>query len=160
PAAGGAVCPVHIGGVPVRSSVHGHRPAVRADPLLGPRPGLSGRGKGPRTPHPSYGVMEPPPAVCRGRGLLQHYPVAKGSALFAGVATGVLYVALLLLLGLFIDLTVNRGDIPAYQHLWPQEQAAFAEEWKDPLKRLRFAGSGTWEQNLPQGGGGLSDKDW
>jgi ATP-binding cassette, subfamily B, bacterial len=103
--------------------------------------------------------MEPRAAFARARSFLNYYPVAKWSALVAGAATGVLYVALLLLLGLFIDLTVNRGEIPAYQHLWPQEQAAFAEEWKDPLKRLRFAGAGSWEQIL-EGRGEASDKEW
>ena len=40
-----------------------------------------------------------------------------------------------------VSLTVNRGEIQAYQSLSPQEQAAFAEEWKDPLQRKPFAGA-------------------
>src|SRR5262245_32308090 len=75
-------------------------------------------------------------AFARARSFLNYHPVAKWAALFAGVGTGVLYVVLLLLLGLFLDLTINRGDLPAYPNLSLPEQRAFREEWKDPLSRF------------------------
>ncbi|HYT94414.1 MAG TPA: ABC transporter ATP-binding protein [Gemmataceae bacterium] len=75
-------------------------------------------------------------AFARARGFLNYHPVAKWAALLAGVGTGVLYVVLLLLLGLFLDLTINRGDIPAYQKLSSPEQRAFRDEWKEPLSRF------------------------
>src|SRR3954447_5250243 len=102
--------------------------------------------------------MEQRAAFARARSFLNYYPAAKWSALVAGVGTGVLYVALLMLLGLFIDLAVNRGDIPAYQHLAPQEREAFSEEWKDPLRR-RGGAPGSWEQAL-HGREDAGDKEW
>src|SRR6266536_427487 len=75
-------------------------------------------------------------AFARARSFLNYHPVAKWAALVAGVGTGVLYVVLLLLLGLFLDLTINRGEIPAYQNLSPPEQRAFREEWKVPLSHF------------------------
>src|SRR5262245_4017093 len=97
--------------------------------------------------------MEPRAAFARARTFLNYHPVAKWAALVAGVGTGVLYVALLMLLGLFLDLTVSRGDIPAYHRLTPAERAAFYEEWKEPLKHPRFAASQPSEQTVPQANG-------
>src|SRR5262245_16387207 len=80
--------------------------------------------------------MEQKAAFLRARKFLNYYPVAKWSALVAAVGTGVLFLMLLLVLGLFIDLVVSRGDIPAYQNLSAQDQRAFRDDWKDPLKHL------------------------
>ncbi len=80
--------------------------------------------------------MEQRAAFGRARSFLNYYPLAKWSALVAGVATGVLYVCLLMLLGLFADLTVNRGEIPAYQDLAPQEQEVFRNAWSEPAEFL------------------------
>src|SRR5262245_21582683 len=77
--------------------------------------------------------MDQRAAFARARTFLEYHPVAKWSALVAAVLAGVLYVVLLMLLGLFADLAVNRGDIPAYQHLPPQQRATFRDQWKDPL---------------------------
>ena len=41
-----------------------------------------------------------------------------------------------MLLGLFADLMVNRGEIPAFHSLSPGDQKVFQEEWKEPLKHF------------------------
>lgn len=69
----------------------------------------------------------------RARTFLNYHPVAKWSALAAAVGTAVLYVALLLLLALFVDLIVDRGDLPAYASLTTQDQRSFARNWTEPL---------------------------
>src|SRR4051812_13390761 len=56
-------------------------------------------------------------AFARARTFLSYNPLAKWTSLVASVGTGVLYVVLLLLLALFADLTVYRGQIPAYGDL-------------------------------------------
>jgi ATP-binding cassette subfamily B protein len=92
--------------------------------------------------------MEQRAAFARARSFLNYYAAAKWAALVAGVATGVLYVALLLLLGLFIDLAVTRGDIPAYQHLPARDREAFDEGWKDPAKLPRYDRAGGPAQHV------------
>ncbi len=77
--------------------------------------------------------MDQRAAFARARTFLNYHPVAKWSALVAAVLTGVLYVLLLMVLGLFADLAINRGHIPAYQHLPSQQRATFREQWKEPL---------------------------
>src|SRR5262245_11081048 len=64
-------------------------------------------------------------AFVRARGFLNYHPVAKWSALVAGVATAVLYVLLLIVLGLFTDLMVNQGEITVYANLLLRERALF-----------------------------------
>lgn len=56
-------------------------------------------------------------AFARARRFLNYLPAAKWSALVGSVLSGLLYVALLLVLALFADLMVNRGEIPCLDHL-------------------------------------------
>jgi ATP-binding cassette subfamily B protein len=51
----------------------------------------------------------------------------------SAVATGILYVALLFILGLFADLMVNRGQIPTFRALSPRDQQAFQLSHARPL---------------------------
>ena len=69
-------------------------------------------------------------AFARARRFLDYSPVAKWSALIAAVGTGVLFVALLGVLGLFVDLVVSRGEIPSFRDLPPQAQAYFWDRWR------------------------------
>jgi ATP-binding cassette subfamily B protein len=64
---------------------------------------------------------------------LNNRPLAKWTALAAAVATGVLYVAFLFLLGLFADLLVNRGQIPAYWNLSAPKRDRFQQRWGEAL---------------------------
>jgi ATP-binding cassette subfamily B protein len=61
---------------------------------------------------------------------LNYSPGAKWAALFAAVGSGLLYVALLITLGLFADLVVSRGQIPAFRSLPPDRQVAFVADWQ------------------------------
>jgi ATP-binding cassette subfamily B protein len=69
-------------------------------------------------------------AFARARRFLDYSPVAKWSALVAAVGTGVLYVALLGVLGLFVDLVVSRGVIPSFRDLSPAAQEYFWQRWQ------------------------------
>jgi ATP-binding cassette subfamily B protein len=59
---------------------------------------------------------------------LNYSPVAKWTAHIAAVATGLVYVAMLVVLWLFADLMVSRGRLPTYRELTPREQADFRAE--------------------------------
>jgi ATP-binding cassette subfamily B protein len=71
---------------------------------------------------------------------LNYKPVAKWSAHAAAVGTGVVYVALLVVLWLFTDLMVYRGRLPTYHSLTPLQQNNFFDEWNqvDPAERTEF----------------------
>ena len=60
---------------------------------------------------------------------LNYSPVAKWCAHLAAVGTGLVYVALLILLWLFADLMVSRGRLPNFTELTPPEQTRFVEAW-------------------------------
>ena len=64
-------------------------------------------------------------AFARARQFLNYYPLAKWSAIVGSLLTAVAFFVLLLLLGLFADLIVNRGEIPSYIQLSASERAAF-----------------------------------
>ncbi len=68
--------------------------------------------------------MRPSP-FARARTFLNYHPVAKWSALVSAVGTGLLFVGLLIVLALFADLMVNRGEIPCLANLSPRERDAF-----------------------------------
>ncbi len=70
-------------------------------------------------------------AFARARRFLDYSPVAKWSALIAAVGTGVLYVALLVVLALFVDLVVSRGEIPSFRDLSPAAKEYFWQRWTD-----------------------------
>lgn len=72
---------------------------------------------------------------------LEFFRYARGAAWAAqaaSLATGILFVALLVLLALFADLTFNRGEIPALTQLPPADRAAFLQRIhlpEDPEER-------------------------
>jgi ATP-binding cassette, subfamily B, bacterial len=77
----------------------------------------------------------------RARKFLDYHPLAKWLAHISSAATAVLYVALLAVLGLFIDLVVNRGELPPFYDLPVVEKRAFFRELNpddsDALKSLQ-----------------------
>jgi ATP-binding cassette, subfamily B, bacterial len=54
---------------------------------------------------------------------------AKWTAYAAAAGTGIIYVALLIVLWLFTDLMVYRGRLPTYHSLTPFQQKRFFDEW-------------------------------
>jgi ATP-binding cassette subfamily B protein len=87
-------------------------------------------------------------AFARARTFLNYNPLAKWLALVGAAGTGVLFVALLLVLSLFVDLMVERGEIPCFANLPVREQNYFldnevpesAEERKQARQELRDLG--------------------
>jgi ATP-binding cassette subfamily B protein len=85
------------------------------------------------------------PAFTRALKFLNYNPVAKWTAQIAAVGTGVLFVGLLTLLGLFAELVVERGEIPCFSnlasgtqdhflsHLQPEDYPDIRRELKDSL---------------------------
>ncbi len=73
--------------------------------------------------------MKPRSAFSRAWRFLSFKPLAKWSAIAAAVGSGVLYVVLLLVLGLFADLLVTRGQVPSYASLNATERASFLRPW-------------------------------
>jgi ATP-binding cassette subfamily B protein len=76
---------------------------------------------------------------------LSYDRLAKWSAIVAAVWTGVLYVALLVVLGLFADLLVNRGRIPSFHDLPRVEQEDLLRQWQEgpgPQVEARWRNSG------------------
>jgi ATP-binding cassette subfamily B protein len=73
--------------------------------------------------------MDKRAAFARARRFLNYNLVAKWSALVAGVGTGVCYVGLLIVLGLFVDSVVNQGLIPTYDDLSDAHQDEFKTTW-------------------------------
>src|SRR5262249_27399630 len=71
-------------------------------------------------------------AFAHARRFLNYHPLAKWSAVLAAVGTGILFVALLIVLALFTDLMVNRGEIPCYSHLPPPEKHHFLTRERPP----------------------------
>jgi ATP-binding cassette, subfamily B, bacterial len=69
-------------------------------------------------------------AFLRARRFLDYSPLAKWTALIAAIGSGVLYVALLVILGLFTDLVISRGNIPAFGDLSLSNREAFRQDWK------------------------------
>src|SRR5262245_35676633 len=84
--------------------------------------------------------MDKRAAFARARSFLNYHRVAKWFAMVAAVGTAVFYVLLLMVLGLFADLMVSRGEIPAFNGICSADQRHFEEEWKDPLSQ--FSGKG------------------
>jgi ATP-binding cassette subfamily B protein len=67
------------------------------------------------------------PTFTRALRFLNYNPVAKWLALTGAVGTGILYVALLVVLGLFADLMAERGEIPCWANLSERNRAVFLE---------------------------------
>src|SRR5205085_12190270 len=78
----------------------------RAAARVGPAPPLPFR----RTPLTPTRVMDQRAAFARARSFLNYHPTAKWSALAADIGAGILYVALLLLLGLFLPLVLTPAE--------------------------------------------------
>ena len=68
-------------------------------------------------------------AFTRAWRFLNYHPGAKWSAMCAAVATGVIYIGMLVVLGLFADLIVNHGRIPAYANLSARAREDVEQEW-------------------------------
>ena len=68
----------------------------------------------------------------RARRFLNYHPFARYSALLAAFATGILYVALLIVLGLYVDLMVNRGEIPSFGNMLQRDQILFQRQIELP----------------------------
>jgi ATP-binding cassette subfamily B protein len=78
--------------------------------------------------------MDQRAAFARARGFLNYHPLPKWSALVAGVGTGILYVALLLLLGLFIDLVIRPGGAAPQAGRLDGPLIAWLAEWNAELR--------------------------
>ena len=77
-------------------------------------------------------------AFARAWKFLRFKPVAKTTAFVTAVTSGILYVLLLIVLGLFADLMVNRGKIPAYRDMPLPDREAFLQQWQDlPIETRR-----------------------
>ncbi|HTU93526.1 MAG TPA: ABC transporter ATP-binding protein [Gemmataceae bacterium] len=73
---------------------------------------------------------------------------AKWTAYAAAAGTGIVYVALLVVLWLFTDLMVYRGRLPTYHSLTPLQKVRFYHEWnqldaQERQKRLESIGLAT-----------------
>ncbi|MFN4258111.1 MAG: ABC transporter ATP-binding protein [Gemmataceae bacterium] len=78
-------------------------------------------------------------AFARARRYLNYKPVAKWLALGSAVLTGVLYVALLMVLGLFADLMVHRGRMLTFAESTPGERADVQRFWSTLSEEQRRA---------------------
>jgi ATP-binding cassette subfamily B protein len=88
--------------------------------------------------------MDQRAAFSRARSFLNYHPVAKWSAVAADIGAGVLYLALLLLLGLYLDLVINPADaIPRARLDGPL--VALLHDWN---AELRAGGVGTYLAGL------------
>lgn len=67
-------------------------------------------------------------AFARCRGFLDYDPLAKWISIVSSVGTAILYLGLIVLLGFFIDLMVERGEIPAFHHLPAHARQRFLED--------------------------------
>ena len=71
-------------------------------------------------------------AFIRARKFLNYNPLAKWLALIGAVGTGVFFVLLLLVLALFADLMVERGEILCFANLPLREGNAFVASLTPP----------------------------
>lgn len=67
-------------------------------------------------------------AFTRALNFLNYAALAKWVALACSVLTALLYLALLTVLALFLDLIINRGELPPYYQLPVAEKSLFLEE--------------------------------
>src|SRR5450432_2626017 len=67
-------------------------------------------------------------AFARCQRFLNYSPLAKWFSVLSSVGSAVLYVALIVLLGFFIDLMVKHGEISSYSQLSSFERAQFLTE--------------------------------
>ncbi|MBI2804434.1 MAG: ABC transporter ATP-binding protein [Planctomycetes bacterium] len=102
-------------------------------------------------------------AFKRCRAFLGYHPLARWLSIFASIGAAFLYLALIALLGLFIDLLVEQGEIPAYHQLSTADRHRFLKDLptpddaegmqaiKDELKSLGFDAQhvGKWAKGDP-----------
>lgn len=102
-------------------------------------------------------------AFARCQEFLSYHPLAKWLSIISSIATALLYVGLILLLGFFIDLIVERGEMPSFHQLPEHERRAFLKEiahaddpearktLKDELTALGFdpADVAAWDKTGP-----------
>jgi ATP-binding cassette subfamily B protein len=100
--------------------------------------------------------MDSRAAFARARSFLNYHAVAKWSSLACAIGTAVCYVFLLMLLGLYADLMVNRGQIPALYNLSASDREHFQQEWRDPLDHFDPL---RWEDTLAKHGLEKKDRD-
>lgn len=81
---------------------------------------------------------------------LNYKPGAKWTAQVAAVATAVLYLALLIVLALFVDLVVSRGRIPTFRELPAREQAQVLEGEGDPDRLSERDKETIWHETVRQ----------
>jgi ATP-binding cassette subfamily B protein len=67
-------------------------------------------------------------AFARCQKFLNYHPLAKWFSILSSIGTAVLYLGLIVVLGLFIDLMVERGKIPSYHQLPEHERRVFLGE--------------------------------
>jgi ATP-binding cassette subfamily B protein len=92
-------------------------------------------------------------AFAKAYAYLNYSPKAKWAAHVAAVGTGVVYVAMLIVLWLFADLMVSRGRLPDFDELTPPEQARFREQWGalSPEERQRRLGEAGFDAARAKG---------
>jgi len=71
-------------------------------------------------------------AYARCKQFLNYHSLAKWLSIVSSLATAVLYLSLIGILALFIDLIVDRGELPSFHHLSAYEQLRFQSEMKLP----------------------------
>jgi ATP-binding cassette, subfamily B, bacterial len=90
-------------------------------------------------------------AFHRATRFLNYSPLARWAAIVCGIATAVLFVGLLLVLSLFADLMVNRGEIPAVHNLPSGEYNQFLESITPPEDEAgRKSQMTTWQRQLKE----------
>src|SRR5260370_7311900 len=67
-------------------------------------------------------------AFARCQRFLGYHPLAKWLSIISSIGTALLYLGLIVLLGLFIDLMVERGEIPSFHQLPRHDRDAFLKE--------------------------------
>lgn len=67
-------------------------------------------------------------AFARCQRFLNYHPLAKWLSIVSSIGTAILYVALLMVLGFFIDLMVGRGEIASFFELPENERRSFLND--------------------------------
>lgn len=78
-------------------------------------------------------------AFARCRGFLDYHPLAKWLSIVASALTAILYLGLIIVLGFFIDLMIERGNIPAFTGMPAHARQHFLDEMAsaDPERRTQ-----------------------
>jgi ATP-binding cassette subfamily B protein len=66
-------------------------------------------------------------AFVRARNFLSYHPVARWLAVAASSVTAIFFFGLILLLALYVDLIVNRGELPSFWQASPAQRQALRE---------------------------------